>query len=125
MNIFLHLPWKQWSNMSGYKILTILVQNKLGQRINLNRQPYFTAGNIICVWLISNASKSSLSLAIFRILLIFWTFFQETDPQSTQTEQNNGVESEMDHQNSNSSNTAARFARPMESGDNVDRTNGN
>ena len=31
----------------------------------------------------------------------------------------------MDHQNSNSSNTAARFARPMESGDNVDRTNGN
>ena len=64
-------------------------------------------------------------LGIFRILLIFWTIFQETDPQSTQTEQNNGVESEMDHQNSNSSNTAARFARPMESGDNVDRTNGN
>ena len=31
----------------------------------------------------------------------------------------------MDHQSSNSSNTAARFARPMESGDNVDRTNGN
>ena len=73
----------------------------------------------------SNAPKSSLSLGISRTLLIFWTNFQETDPQSTQTEQNNGVESEMDHQNSNSSNTAARFARPMESGDNVDRTNGN
>ena len=27
----------------------------------------------------------------------------------------------MDHQNSNSSNTAGRFARPMESGDNVER----
>ena len=124
MNIFLHLPWKVWSNMSGYKILIILVQNKLGQRINLNRQPSFTAGNLISVWLMSNAPKSSLSLGISRTLLIFWTNFQETDPQSTQTEQNNGVESEMDHQNSNSSNTAARFARPMESGDNVDRTNG-
>merc|ERR1712088_1118734 len=49
---------------------------------------------------------------------------QQETSQSTQTEQSNGVESEMDHQNSNSSNTAARFARPMESGDNVDRTNG-
>ena len=31
----------------------------------------------------------------------------------------------MDHQNSNSSNTAGRFARPMESGDNVERPIGN
>ena len=50
---------------------------------------------------------------------------QESGSQSNQPEQNNEADSEMDHQNSNSSNTAARFARPMESGDNVDRTNGN
>ena len=31
----------------------------------------------------------------------------------------------MDHQNSNSSNTAGRFVRPMESGDNVERPIGN
>jgi len=52
------------------------------------------------------------------------TIQQESGSQSNQPEQNNEADSEMDHQNSNSSNTAARFARPMESGDNVDRTNG-
>merc|ERR1712038_366115 len=46
---------------------------------------------------------------------------QETSPKESQPEQSNDAESEMDHQNSNSSNTAGRFARPMESGDNVER----
>ena len=51
--------------------------------------------------------------------------FQETSPKESQPEQSNDAESEMDHQNSNSSNTAGRFARPMESGDNVERPIGN
>merc|ERR1712018_504955 len=48
---------------------------------------------------------------------------QETSLQQNQPVQSNEADCEMD-QNSNSCNTAGRFARPMESGDNVDRTNG-
>jgi len=49
---------------------------------------------------------------------------KETDPQSTPTEDKNRVESQIDHQNDNSSNTAEGFVPPMESGDNVDRSKG-
>merc|ERR1712110_1233707 len=45
---------------------------------------------------------------------------QETSQQSQQ-EQNNEADTEMDHQNSNSSNTLGGFARPIESGDNVEK----
>ena len=50
-------------------------------------------------------------------------FFQETSQQSQQ-EQNNKADTEMDHQNSNSSNTLGGFARPIESGDNVEKQRG-
>ena len=50
-------------------------------------------------------------------------FFQETSQQSQQ-EQNNEADTEMDHQNSNSSNTLGGFARPIESGDNVEKQRG-
>lgn len=45
---------------------------------------------------------------------------QETSQQSQQ-EQNDEADTEMDHQNSNSSNTLGGFARPIESGDNVEK----
>merc|ERR1712156_1339478 len=49
---------------------------------------------------------------------------KETNPQSTPTEEKNEVESQIDHQNGNSSNTAEGLVTPMESGDNVDRSKG-
>jgi len=49
------------------------------------------------------------------------TIQQESSPQQSQQEHQNDVEAEMDHQNSNSSNTVGRFARPMESGDNLEK----
>jgi len=46
---------------------------------------------------------------------------QESSPQLSQKEQNNDAETEMDHQNSNGNSAVDRFARPMGSGDNLEK----
>ena len=64
-------------------------------------------------------AKGASLLKLTRLL----QFFQETSQQSQQ-EQNDEADTEMDHQNSNSSNTLGGFARPIESGDNVEKQKG-